>query len=50
MITNTSSVVGISSGRPRYPLVGMNSAVKSLNCASGATVTIGTGVVLTILQ
>ena len=49
-VPNSSSVVSIPSGRPRYPLVNTSTAVKSVHCATGATVTVASGVVLTVLQ
>jgi len=49
-VPNSTSVVSISSGRPRYPFVNSSATVKSISCANGATLTVVTGVVLTVLQ
>ncbi len=49
-VPNSTSVVSIPSGRPRYPLVNSSTSVKSITCSTGATLTIAPAVVLTILQ
>lgn len=47
--SDTSNVI-IPSGRSRYPVVSMNTSVKSLNCQPGAAVTVASGVVLNVLK
>ncbi len=49
-VPNSNSAVSIPSGRPRYPLVNSNTTVKSINCATGASVTVAPGVIVTIIQ
>lgn len=44
----TSEVI-IPSGRPRYPVVSANTTVKSISVATGAAVTVATGINITIL-
>jgi len=47
--TSTSAVI-IPAGRPRYPIVNVNTTVKSISCVAGTSVTVFTGVVLNVLK
>lgn len=47
--TSTSAGI-IPAGRPRYPVVSVTTAVKSVSCAPNTSVTINAGVVLNILR
>ena len=47
-IPNTNSEVIIPSGRPRYPVITINTVIKKLTIISGASVEVATSVQLTL--
>ncbi len=49
-VPTATSIITISAGRPRYPIVNASTTVKSIMCASGTTVTIAPGVILNVLK
>ena len=49
VVPTSTSAVSIPYGMPRYPVVNTSTSVKSISCATGASVTVTSGVVLTVL-
>lgn len=49
-VPGTTSNVVLPSGRQRYPVINMSTTVNSLHCASGAAISVATGVNLIILN
>jgi hypothetical protein len=49
-IPTAISIITIPAGRPRYPIVNVNTTIKSIACATGTSVTIATGVILNVLK
>jgi uncharacterized protein (DUF2249 family) len=50
VIPVSTSAVTIPAGRARYPIVNVNTSIKSISCAPGTAVTINAGIVLNILN
>jgi hypothetical protein len=50
IVPSATSIITIPSGRLRYPIVNATTSVKSILCATGASVTIAPGVILNVLK